>query len=238
MFEGTGKYFLMLFAIFLIIEITIKICLSAIFKSAKVPGWKAYIPIYNRVVLTDLLDMKKSVFYKTLIPFANLYYYKIIIEELLKAYKLDPKDAIWFIITPMYKFPELVFASPRFMLHLYDNTEQFVVNEGNLYDEEKPHEINNFSNNLVQTPIDTPKSAPVNNSQVNNGQVPLANDNVFSNSNLEPDTRQETVVEAKQTVEEQKPIIFDKTKPKVCPNCGTKLSPTATVCFLCGTKIS
>ena len=64
------------------------------------------------------------------------------------------------------------------------------------------------------------------------------NDNVFSNNALEPDERQETVIEAKQAEQkEEKPIIADQGKPKVCPKCGTRLAPTATTCFLCGTKV-
>ena len=62
MFEGTGKYFLMLFIVFFIVYLTVKICLGKIFKSAKLPVWKAYIPFYNRLVLTDLLDLKRTVF--------------------------------------------------------------------------------------------------------------------------------------------------------------------------------
>ena len=134
MFEGTGKYFLILFMVFFIVYITVKICLGKLFKEAKLPVWKAYVPFYNRLVLTNLLDLKKSVFYKTLIPIGNLYYYNIIIKELLKAYKLNPKESIWFIIIPMYKFPELVFKHPKFMLHMYDETEEFINNQNVLFE--------------------------------------------------------------------------------------------------------
>ena len=109
MFEGTGKYFLILFIVFFIVYLTVKICLGKLFKEMRIPAWKAYIPFYGTLILVDILDMKKSVFYKTLIPFVNLYYYKVIIAELLKAYQLNPKEAIWFVLIPMYKFPELVF---------------------------------------------------------------------------------------------------------------------------------
>lgn len=254
MFEGTGKYFLMLFIVFFIVYLTVKICLGKLFKEAKLPVWKAYVPFYNRLVLTDLLDLKRSVFYKTLIPFGNLYYYNIIIKELLKAYKLDPKESIWFIAIPMYKFPELVFKHPKFMLHMYDDTEEFINNQNVLF-ESNPKEI---------TPVDNPQPEPVPNpqtpvtksdvvinpesyNQIQNGvtEDPQANiynsgdtDNVFSNNTLEPDERQETIIEAKkQEVKQEKPIIIDNSKPKVCPHCGTKLSPTATTCFLCGTKL-
>ena len=36
MFEGTGKYFLILFLIFFIVYLTVKICLSKLFKESRV----------------------------------------------------------------------------------------------------------------------------------------------------------------------------------------------------------
>ena len=244
MFEGTGKYFLMLFIVFFIVYLTVKICLGKIFKSAKLPVWKAYIPFYNRLVLTDLLDLKRTVFYKTLIPFGNLYYYNIIIKELLKAYKLDPKDSIWFILIPMYKFPELVFKNPRFMLHMYDDTEEFISNQNILFEKESnvPKEINineTKPNTVNQSEvIINPNTYNQMNNEIKEENINYTNDSVFSNNSLEPDERKETIIEAKkEEKKEEKPIITDPGKPKVCPNCGTKLSPAATTCFLCGTKI-
>ena len=244
MFEGTWKYFLMLFIVFFIVYLTVKICLGKIFKSAKLPVWKAYIPFYNRLVLTDLLDLKRTVFYKTLIPFGNLYYYNIIIKELLKAYKLDPKDSIWFILIPMYKFPELVFKNPKFMLHMYDDTEEFISNQNILFEKESnvPKEINineTKPNTVNQSEvIINPNTYNQMNNEIKEENINYTNDSVFSNNSLEPDERKETIIEAKkEEKKEEKPIITDPGKPKVCPNCGTKLSPAATTCFLCGTKI-
>ena len=113
MFEGTGQYFLILFIIYIVVFLTVKICLGKIFEDMGIASYKAYIPFYNRILLINKLDIKKSLFYKTLIPFANLYYYNIIIAELLKAYKLNPKDSTLFILIPMYKFPELIIKKPK-----------------------------------------------------------------------------------------------------------------------------
>lgn len=257
MFEGTGKYFLILFIVFFIVYLTVKICLGKLFKEMRIPAWKAYIPFYGTLILVDILDMKKSVFYKTLIPFVNLYYYKVIIAELLKAYQLNPKEAIWFVLIPMYKFPELVFKNPKFMLHMYDETEEFLVNQNALYDtsnkdtnndnqngitiektnynqtltniNEKPNNINNELNSSQNNTY---------NNQTPNQDVNNENNTVYFNQALQPDERQETFIQAKvEEKKEEKPIVIDKSKPKVCPNCGTKLSPTATTCFLCGTKL-
>ncbi len=244
MFEGTGKYFLMLFLVFFIVYLTVKICLGKLFKGARIPAWKAYIPFYNRLILVDWLDLKRSIFYKTLIPIFNLYYYNIIIKELLKAYGMNPKESIWFIIIPMYKFPELTFKNPKFMLHMYDDTEQFISNQNILFATEPENNSVQPENQVEVGDVVINPEAYV---QINNAvqEEPPTNlytvqnnDNVFSNNALEPDERQETVIEAKQAEQkEEKPIIADQGKPKVCPKCGTRLAPTATTCFLCGTKV-
>ncbi len=257
MLEGTGKYFLILFIIFFIVYLTVKICLSKLFKEAKIESWKAYIPFYNRLVLIKLLDLKKSLFYKTLIPIVNLYYYKIIISELLKAYKMDPKDAIWFIIIPMYKFPELVFKQPKFMLHMYDDTEEFISNQNILFTQETKNQTNTPVKEITESNVVNQynpnsqtsqneiiiKPESYNQVQENISEKPQVNisnsNNVFLNPNLENNSKQETIIQPKPQEEkhEEQKIAFNSNAPKVCPNCGTKLSPNATTCFLCGTKL-
>lgn len=240
MFEGTGKYFLILFLIFFIVYLTVKICLSKLFKEARVQSWKAFIPIYNGLVLTDLLDLKRTIFFKTLIPFANLYYYKVIIAELLKVYNLNPKEAIWFVLIPMYKFPELVFKNPKFTLHMYDDTEEFIHNQNTLFEEEQT--VDNVPAQSGEILIDPKIYSQVNDTVQEEPPVNLYTkenpDNVYSNQSLNQDERQETVIEAKEEKpKEEKPIVVDNSRPKVCPKCGTKLSPNATTCFLCGTQV-
>lgn len=241
MFEGTGTYFLLLFLVFFIVYLTVKICLGKLFKDMKISAWKAYIPFYGTYILVDILDMKKSVFFKTLIPFVNLYYYKVIIAELLKAYQLNPKEAIWFVIIPMYKFPELVFKKPQFMLHMYDNTEEFLRNQNALYETDNDQDITIAPSTYDQIAnLENTKNGNTNNNSTNNETLNNnENNTVYFNKSLEPDERHETFIQAKQEEEkkEEKPIVIDKSKPKVCPKCGTKLSPTATTCFLCGTKL-
>lgn len=265
LFEGTEKYFWLLFFIYFIIYIIVKICLSKIFKKAGEKGYKAYIPIYNKLVLVNIFDLKKSVFYKTLIPFANLYYYYVIISRMLEVFNMDKKDAILFLIVPMYKFPELVFKNPNYTLHMYEETEKFFSNEKTLFEkEEKPvEEINNNlqtmysvgqnqntnnsqilpnQNNITSNmqPQNTADKIIINPSGYNQQIQTINNDSVFTNSSLEPDERKETIIEAKkeEIKQDKNPILTEKGRPKVCPKCGTKLESDAKVCFFCGTQIS
>lgn len=225
-FEGTGKYFLFLFLFYLIIVLTVKISLSSLFKKAGIKGWKAYIPIYNKYLLIEKIDLNKKVFFMTLIPFINLYYYKIIIERMLEAFEQDPKESIFFLIVPMYTFPYLALKNPTFKLHLYDATEEFIHNEKSLFEEQKVEEINNIpqNENMIINPGTYDQTG--------------VNSTVFTNKDLEADERKETYIEAKQEeVQTNSPITVNNLKPKVCPKCGTKLEPTAKICFFCGTNV-
>lgn len=224
-FEGTGKYFWLLVLMYFIIVLTVKISLASLFKKANIKGWKAYIPFYNKYILINTLDLKQRIFFMTFIPFVNLYYYNIIISRMLEAFEQDKNDSALFLLIPMYKFPELAFKNPTFRLHLYDATEEFIHNEKSLF--EKPQNVEEINNQVI---ID-PKTYNQTGNNINN-------DTVFSNSNLEPDTRKETIIEAKQEVKQEiNPITVNNLKAKVCPNCGTKLEPTAKVCFFCGTNV-
>lgn len=245
-YEGTGIYFWLLLLIYLIVNLVIKYSLSKLFKEARVEGWKAYVPFYNRIVLIRLFDLKKSLFFKTLIPFANLYYYYIIISRMLEVYGIDTKEAIWFLVIPIYKFPELAIKNPTYNLHMYDNTEQFIKNEDTLFKSNVDEPVV-----MPQFTIETPKQVQIDPNaeidasmynQVSQSQY-IQNlngpDTVFSNSSLEPDKRKETIIEAKQeeVKEEKNPIYTSTGKGRVCPRCKTQLPSTAKVCFFCGTNL-
>lgn len=232
MYEGIGKYIWIFFIFVFVIYIIVKICLAKLFKKASIPGWKAFIPIYDRYLLTQKLDLKPFVFLMTLVPFARYYYFYIIIEKLLEAFEQNTKNAILYLLVPLYKFPELIFRNPEFKLHLYDNTEQFIHNEKSLFETPKVEEIESVD--MTGGTIISPAIY----NQNNNIETPY-NETVFSNENLQPDERQETYIEAKveETVAPTNPINASNLKPKVCPKCGTKLEPTAKTCFFCGSNV-
>ncbi len=243
--EDTAKYFWLLFLVFLIVYIAVKLSLGALLKRAKEKAWKAYIPIYTTYVLVDLLNLKKTYFWLSLIPFVNLYFLNIIIKELLKGFNLDPKTSIWYIIFPMYNFPKLAFMKPKFTLNEYDLTEEFVETQNMLF--EKPKEVKEPQNieprdlTPAEQLVKNNDEAALNNNNSNAETAKeIVEDSVFTNHLLEPDKTHTTYVEAqKEEVKEEKPVITPAVtgRPKMCPKCGARLAPNADVCFLCGTKL-
>jgi len=239
--EGTGIYFFLIFIVFLAVYITVKICLANLFKRMKIEPWKAYIPIYTTYVLTEFLSLKKSVFYMSLIPIVHLYYYNIIIGKLLEGFALNPKDSIWFVVIPMYKFPELVFKHPKYRVNEYELTNQFIETQNVLFNkpkEELPDEIKLVD---VNKEIEKASIEASNFEQTLEDVKANAEDNIYTSTETEEEKNQVTYVEAsKEEPKKEEPIIkpLDKGKPKLCPNCGTKLAPSATVCFMCGHPIN
>lgn len=250
--EGTGKYFLILFFVFLSVYVAVKASLGVLFKRAKEESWKAYIPVYTTYVLVKLLGMPKKLFYMSLIPFVGLYYLYLIIKELLVGFRQNPKEAIWYVIFPMYNFPKLAFKKPKFALNEYDLTSEFLETQNILF--ERPKEVEEVIpevsvNEPVQTETTEMETPGVSNVVVtpmedfNNiepaNQVPTQ-ESIFTNESLEPDKTHITYVEAKQEeVKEEKPIITPANtgRPQMCPKCGARLAPDAQACFLCGTKL-
>ncbi len=231
--EGTGKYFLMILFVFFIVYVAVKISLGYLLKKARVDAWRGYIPIYTIWVIIDLVGMKKKYFYLSLIPFVNLYFLNKILKEFLKGFKENPNESIWYIIFPMYNFPKLVFKNPTFIMNEYDLTEQFVKTENIIF--EKPEKKKKKPKRNEYVPDQEP-TTDSNENQVNPENV----ETVFTNEELQPDETFTTYVEAeKPEEEEEKPAIIPAAqgRPKLCPKCGARLAPDATVCFLCGTKL-
>lgn len=145
MLEGTGIYFWLILLVFFIVYVTVKVSIGCLLPRAKEKAWKAYIPFYTTKVLVDLLELNSKVFYMSLIPFVNLYYYNIIIKKLLEGFAQDPNESISYILIPMYKFPELAFKKPHFVANEYDLTEGFLETQNLLFEksaDELPDKIN------------------------------------------------------------------------------------------------
>ena len=264
MMEGTGKYFLIIIIIFLIVYLTVKICLSFLLKKMKEKSWKAYSPFYTTLVLVQTLQMPQKTFYLTLIPFLRFKYYNQIIKKLLEGFGLPSNDSLEYILIPMYKFPELVVKNPHFRLNEYDLTEKFVDSQKALFEKE-PEDLtpednneliqtnNNFTQNII-TPNEINDTNNQNNTVWNEGSKPtpqtkeIENHNSFiqninndkTNIPKEDTIQNETYIEAKPEKKEEKAIItpINKGKPQICSHCGAKLAPGTTVCFMCGQKLN
>ncbi len=262
--EGTSLYFWLLFLVFLIVYITVRLCVGSLLKKMREKAWKGYIPIYSGYVLVKKLNLQPFVFYMSLIPIVNLYYYNLIIKKLLEAFAQNSNKSIWYIIFPMYKFPELIFQDPVYVEQSnYELTNEFIAAQNVLFNkpvEELPDSINlvdvgeavqknvdgliinpaSFQQNMETTKDSSKQPLNSNDPSIITTYINNPNDNVYASDITDEQRNKVTYVEAKEEKKpEEKPIItpLSQGKEKVCPKCGTRLAPTATTCFMCGTNL-
>ncbi|MES2985975.1 MAG: DUF5684 domain-containing protein [Patescibacteria group bacterium] len=98
----------------LIIVILTFVSLWKIFEKANKPGWASLIPIYNIVVLCEIV--KKPTWYVVLffIPFVNVILAFILLLELSKAFGKGVGFTLGLIFLPMIFYPVLAFDSSTY----------------------------------------------------------------------------------------------------------------------------
>ncbi len=110
---------------FIIADIVIFIILILsywmIFDKAGQPGWAAIIPIYNIVVLLQVV--KKPIWWiiLMLIPFVNIIVAIIVIHGLSKAFGKGGGFTVGLILLPFIFFPVLAFGEATYQLGGADN---------------------------------------------------------------------------------------------------------------------
>lgn len=86
-----------------------------IFTKARKPGWAAIIPIYNIIILLEVVDKPLWWFILLLIPLVNIVIYIIVNIELAKKFGQSPAFAVGLILLPMIFYPILGFGGYRYI---------------------------------------------------------------------------------------------------------------------------
>ena len=94
-----------------IIGIIVLISMIKIFKKAGKPGWAAIIPIYNLMVMIDLVGLPGVYVLLMFIPIVNIYAYIKMSAELAKKFGKSSAFTIVLILLPYIGFPVLAFSS-------------------------------------------------------------------------------------------------------------------------------
>ena len=90
-----------------------------IFDKAGKPGWAAIVPIYNIIVLLEIIE--KPIWWIVLffLPFANVVAAVLIDIELAKKFGKDALFGIGLLLLPIVFFPILAFGSARYKTSYY-----------------------------------------------------------------------------------------------------------------------
>lgn len=102
------------FLVWLAVLVLVIVSLWKIFDKAGKPGWAAIVPIYNLVVLLEII--RKPIWWIVLflIPCVNFVASILVSVELAKAFGKGVGFAIGMILLPFIFFPMLAFSDARY----------------------------------------------------------------------------------------------------------------------------
>ncbi len=86
-----------------------------LFTKAGKPGWAALIPIYNTVVLLQIVGRPLWWIILILIPFVNIVISFILVFDLAKAYGKDAGFGILMLFLPIIGYPMLAFGKSQYV---------------------------------------------------------------------------------------------------------------------------
>lgn len=99
----------------LIISIVMIVAMWQVFKKAGKPGWAAIIPIYNTIVLLEIVGRPIWWILLMFIPFVNLVIWVIVMVDLAKSFGKGVGYAIGLMLLAFIFLPMLGFGSSRYV---------------------------------------------------------------------------------------------------------------------------
>lgn len=100
--------------IYLAIIVLMIASLWKIFSKAGKPGWASIVPIYNIIVMLEIVGKPTWWIILYLIPFVNIVVGIIINIQMAKAFGKDTGFAIGLILLPFIFFPLLAFGNAQY----------------------------------------------------------------------------------------------------------------------------
>ncbi len=99
----SGVLILFVLLIYLAVMITILIAMWKMYEKANKPGWASIVPIYNIIVLLEIVRKPLWWIALLLIPFANIVFLILIYIELAKVFGKDSSFAVGLIfLSPIF----------------------------------------------------------------------------------------------------------------------------------------
>jgi hypothetical protein len=109
-----GIFFLIFNLLFLAVIIFTVVCVWKVFKKAGKPGWASIIPIYNQVVLLEIVDKPVWWIILLFIPFVNLIVTILVLSELSKKFAKGTGFTVGLFFLPFIFFPILAFGKAQY----------------------------------------------------------------------------------------------------------------------------
>lgn len=112
--SGTGAIAGGMLFIWLLVAVFFVVCYWRIYTKAGKPGWAVLIPIYSTIVLLEIVGKPIWWFLLLLIPFVNIIFLIIVINELSKAFGKGVGMTLLLIFLPFIGAPMLAFGDAHY----------------------------------------------------------------------------------------------------------------------------
>ncbi len=103
------------FSIEVVIVVLMIIALWKIFEKAGKPGWASLIPIYNTIVLLDIVGKPWWWIFLLIIPVVNIIFAIIVIHGLSKSFGLNGWFTLGLLFLGIIFYPILAFGDYRYV---------------------------------------------------------------------------------------------------------------------------
>lgn len=217
----------------MVIGVIMIIAMWKIFRKAGKPGWAAIVPIYNIIVLLQIVELPLWYLLLFFIPLVNIFAIFRIYIALAHKFGKSTGFGVLSVFFGIICLPILAFGKAQ-----YEGGEYQSTNSSTDY--------NRTNRNIEQTPIPAQEPGSVR-------PADMWQTSVASHTNPMPRPEQQVQptqpsqvqqpvqpsqvqqpVQPTQSTQAQQPRPVQEPMQKICPNCGA--STTADTCFLCGHK--
>lgn len=231
------------------------IAMWKIYTKAGKPGWASIIPIYNIVVLFEIVGLEWwHVLIAIFVPFAFLVYLIVINVKLAKVFGQGTGMILLLIFIPIIGQLVLAFGKSTYNGQVnysmnqtnMNNNSTNVNNNDYYYNAELDHMTQGQINEMVRNNMQQEQNT-INNQQFNN-QVNTMNNN-WNQNNI--NTQSNTTLNNQGNINQMNNPInqantmnnniqqsnINQPSTKTCPTCGSTQALNAIECSVCGSKI-
>ena len=197
-----------------------------IYKKAGKPGWASIVPIYNTIVLLQIVELPIWYIILFMVPFANIYVMFKIYIELAHKFGKSTGFGVACVFFGIICLPMLAFGKNN--VYVGSNTSSMQVNNmqqpANQPNVNAPQNINNNMNNGVPFPSSTPVGAAMFEQNVNTQISPIGENNMQTppveqpTNNIIPNPTNTVVQNPQTSMPEQNiaPVVNDNVN--IVPN--------------------
>ena len=224
------------------------IAMWKIFTKAGKPGWAVIVPVYNIVVLFEIIELEWwHVLIALFVPFAVFIYIIIIDIKLAKVFGKGTGFILLLIFIPVVGQLMLAFGNATYngqvgcsMNSGMNNTNNMMNNNNtNNFGATKDYSTMNVNNadHYYNAELDHMSQKQINEMIKNNMQ--MEQNNVSTNNQLNNQNTasvNNTTQNNQVNIAQQEQMLDNQTGIKLCPVCGSNQVATARECSMCGHK--